>query len=90
MILSEVESLKETLQECDQQAGEQVFEHKNWLTGGFASKYKVDRQVYFERFGKIRSARKKQIKGVSRNLKNRMHRFLASLGITPPDRTGLL
>ena len=45
-----------------------VFEHKNGLTGGFTSKYKVDRLVYFERFGHIRSAiaREKQIKGLSR------------------------
>ncbi len=45
-----------------------VFEHKNGLTGGFTSKYKVDRLVYFERFGQIRSAiaREKQIKGLSR------------------------
>ena len=45
-----------------------VFEHKNLLTGGFTSKYKVDRLVCFERFGNIRSAiaREKQIKGLSR------------------------
>ncbi len=45
-----------------------VFEHKSGLTGGFTSKYKVDRLVHFERFGSIRSAiaREKQIKGLSR------------------------
>ena len=45
-----------------------VYEHKHGLTGGFTSRYKVDRLVYFERFANIRSAiaREKQIKGMSR------------------------
>ena len=45
-----------------------VYEHKHGLTGGFTSKYKVDRLVYFERFANVRSAiaREKQIKGMSR------------------------
>jgi putative endonuclease len=30
-----------------------VFEHKHGLTPGFASRYKIDRLVYFERFGDI-------------------------------------
>ncbi|MGC2329514.1 MAG: GIY-YIG nuclease family protein [Candidatus Sulfotelmatobacter sp.] len=42
-----------------------VFEHKNHVHPGFASRYKIDRLVYFERFGDIHYAiaREKQIKG---------------------------
>jgi putative endonuclease len=45
-----------------------VFEHKHGLTPGFASRYKIDRLVYFERFGDIHAAiaREKQIKGLTR------------------------
>ena len=45
-----------------------VFEHKNGVTGGFTSRYKIDSLVYFEIFSDIRSAidREKQIKGLSR------------------------
>jgi len=45
-----------------------MFEHKRGLTPGFASHYKIDRLVYFERFGDIHSAiaREKQIKGLLR------------------------
>jgi putative endonuclease len=45
-----------------------VFEHKNGRTPGFASRYKIDRLVYFERFGDIVAAiaREKQIKGLLR------------------------
>ena len=45
-----------------------VYEHRHGLTGGFTSKYKLDRLVYFERFGNIRNAiaREKQIKRLSR------------------------
>jgi putative endonuclease len=45
-----------------------VFEHKHGLTPGFASRYKIDRLVYFERFGDIHAAiaREKQIKGLLR------------------------
>lgn len=45
-----------------------VFEHKNGCTPGFASRYKVDRLVYFERFGDVAAAiaREKQIKGLVR------------------------
>jgi putative endonuclease len=42
-----------------------MFEHKQHLVNGFASKYKVDRLVYYERFADIRNAiaREKQLKG---------------------------
>jgi putative endonuclease len=45
-----------------------VLEHKQGIKGEFAARYKIDRLVYFERFGDIRSAiaREKQIKGVLR------------------------
>jgi len=45
-----------------------VFEHKHGLTPGFASRYKIDRLVYFERFGDIQTAiaREKQIKRLLR------------------------
>jgi len=45
-----------------------VFEHKHRLTPGFASRYKIDRLVYFERFGDVAAAiaREKQIKGLTR------------------------
>jgi len=45
-----------------------VFEHKQAVKGEFAARYKIDRLVYFERFGDIRAAiaREKQIKGLLR------------------------
>lgn len=45
-----------------------VFEHKHNLTPGFASRYRIDRLVYFERFGDVHAAiaREKQIKGLTR------------------------
>ena len=45
-----------------------VFEHKNGFKPGFTSRYKIDRLVYFERFGDVRAAiaREKQIKGLLR------------------------
>jgi putative endonuclease len=45
-----------------------VFEHKNGTHPGFTSLYKIDRLVYFERFGDIHYAiaREKQIKGLLR------------------------
>jgi putative endonuclease len=33
-----------------------VFEHKQGIKGEFAARYKIDRLVYFERFGDIRAA----------------------------------
>jgi putative endonuclease len=45
-----------------------VFEDKNHVRPGFTSRYKIDRLVYFERFGDIHYAiaREKQIKGLLR------------------------
>ena len=45
-----------------------VFEHKNRTHPGFTSRHKIDRLVYFERFGDIHYAiaREKQIKGLLR------------------------
>ena len=45
-----------------------VFEDKNGTHHGFTSRYKIDRLVYFERFGDIHYAiaREKQIKGLLR------------------------
>jgi putative endonuclease len=45
-----------------------VFEHKQGIKGQFAARYKIDRLVYFERFGDIYAAiaREKQIKGLTR------------------------
>jgi putative endonuclease len=45
-----------------------VFEHKQGIKGKFAARYKIDRLVYFERFGDIHAAiaREKQIKGLTR------------------------
>jgi putative endonuclease len=45
-----------------------VWEHKQGTHKGFTSKYRVDRLVYFERFGYNTSAirREKQIKGMTR------------------------
>jgi len=45
-----------------------VFEHKQGIKGDFAARYKIDRLVYFERFGEVHAAidREKQIKGLLR------------------------
>jgi putative endonuclease len=45
-----------------------VFEHKQGIKGEFAARYKIDRLVYFKRFGDIQAAiaREKQIKGLLR------------------------
>ena len=45
-----------------------VFEHKQGTKGEFAVRYKIDRLVYFERFGDVHAAiaREKQIKGLLR------------------------
>jgi len=45
-----------------------VFEHKHGIKGELAAHYKIDRLVYFERFGDIKAAiaREKQIKGLLR------------------------
>ena len=42
-----------------------VLEHTQGTKGEFAARYKIDRLVYFERFGDVRAAigREKQIKG---------------------------
>ncbi len=44
---------------------QRTFEHKQGIKGEFAARYKIDRLVYFERFGDIHAAiaREKQIKG---------------------------
>jgi putative endonuclease len=48
--------------------GKRIFEHKNGTHAGFTAHYKIDRLVYFERFGDIHYAiaREKQIKGLLR------------------------
>jgi len=45
-----------------------VFEHKNGCKHGFTARYKLDRLVYFERFGAVHAAIaiEKQIKGLLR------------------------
>jgi putative endonuclease len=45
-----------------------VYEHKNELLGGFTSKYKIHRLVYYESFDDVRKAisREKQIKAWTR------------------------
>jgi putative endonuclease len=45
-----------------------VFEREQGIKGKFAARYKIDRLVYFERFGDIHAtiAREKQIKGLLR------------------------
>jgi putative endonuclease len=45
-----------------------ILEHKQGIKGEFATRYKIDRLVYFERFGDIHAAiaREKQIKGLLR------------------------
>ena len=45
-----------------------VLEHKQGIKGEFAARYKIDRVVYFERFGQVHTAivREKQIKGLLR------------------------
>jgi putative endonuclease len=50
---------------------QRVFERKQGIKGEFAARYKIDRLVYFERFGDIHAAidREKQIKGLLRHKK---------------------
>jgi putative endonuclease len=50
---------------------ERVFEHKNALTPGFASRYGLDRLVYFESTNDVHAAlaREKQLKGWTRRRK---------------------
>ncbi|MGO9127043.1 MAG: GIY-YIG nuclease family protein [Terriglobales bacterium] len=45
-----------------------TLEHKQGIKGEFAARYKIDRLVYYERFGRIGAAiaREKQIKGLLR------------------------
>ena len=45
-----------------------VLEHKQGIKGEFAARYKIDRLVYFERFGDVHATitREKQIKGLLR------------------------
>jgi len=45
-----------------------VFDHKHKTRPGFTLRYKIDRLVYFERFGDVHAAiaREKQIKGLMR------------------------
>jgi putative endonuclease len=45
-----------------------VLEHKQGIKGRFSARYKIDRLVYFERFGDVHTAigREKQIKGLLR------------------------
>ena len=42
-----------------------IYEHRSKLVPGFTNRYKIDRLVYFEQMGDVRSAiaREKQIKG---------------------------
>jgi putative endonuclease len=51
-----------------------VTQHKQGLTPGFTSKYRVTRLVYFEEFADIREAiaREKQLKGWKRSRKIRL------------------
>jgi putative endonuclease len=46
-------------------------QHKNGTYGGFTSRYKLDRLVYYERFGSVHEAiaREKQLKGWTRKKK---------------------
>jgi putative endonuclease len=48
-----------------------VFEHKNGLIEGFTKDYRIHRLVYFQTFGDIRTAirREKEIKGWRRSKK---------------------
>ena len=45
-----------------------MFDHKHHTRPGFTSRYRLDRLVYFERFGDVHTAiaREKQIKGLLR------------------------
>jgi putative endonuclease len=51
--------------------GRRVAQHKQRAIGGFTSKYRVERLVYYERFVDIRAAiaREKQVKGWRRDKK---------------------
>jgi putative endonuclease len=58
-------NLSKTLYTGTNKSGRRVREHKMGTGSGFASKYKLDRLAYFERFENIHNAieREKQIKG---------------------------
>jgi len=60
--------------------GGRVWEHKNHEIEGFASKYNVDRLVYYEQFCDPISAitREKEIKGWRREKKNKLVETLNS------------
>ena len=72
-----------------------VFEHRNGINSGFASKYDCNRLVYFEEFGDITTAidREKKIQGLDarkedcfdRIDESRMARFGWTLGQTNVD-----
>ena len=51
--------------------GKRVYQHKNHVVAGFTSRYKINKLVYYEVFGNIMDAikREKQIKGGSRRKK---------------------
>jgi len=51
-----------------------IFEHREGITKGFTSKYKVHRLVYYEQHGSIEEAikREKQLKGWKRAWKIRL------------------
>ena len=51
-----------------------VFEHKAWQSGSSTIRQKVDRLVYFEKFGDISQAiaREKKIKRMTRKIKGRL------------------
>ena len=55
-----------------------VYEHKNKLVSGFTKKYNVDTLVYYEVHESITTAimREKQLKGWSRQKKNRLIKSL--------------
>jgi len=48
-----------------------MYQHKNGLTPGFASRYKINRLVFFEELSDMSDAiaREKQLKGKSRDKK---------------------
>lgn len=63
-----------------------IYEHKNKLTPGFTSKYKINKLVYFEEFSTARDAiaAEKKIKGWIRNKK------IALIKIKNPDFVDLI
>ncbi len=60
-----------------------VFEHKNGCKPGFTSRYKIDRLVYFERFGDVStSPEKSKSKGCCGSKKLRLSYLKTPLGKT--------